>query len=305
MLTINNKNGFSLVEVMVALALFSILAAGVFSIVTSSYKNFYGTGDKQSITEFAQEGIEAVRSIRDNSWQEIETVSGAGNKGLAKSGGYWSFSGTSNTLGVLTRVVAITDAQRNSNGEIVTSGGTSDPNTKKATVTVSGTGIDDYVLNVYLTNWSYKTWTQTDWSGVGAREFWSNTTMASSSYSSTTTSTVGLIKIESLAGVYNPTSHLYSSIYSIDSDDRELRSIEVEQNIPSGCGLQVTVEVSNTTNMASASTQVFSDTSATYYVSSTPATLNGKRFLRYKLDMTSCSGQSQTPTLYSLSINYR
>ena len=114
-----NKNGFSLVEVLVALGIFAVLAAGIFNIVTSSYKNFYGKGDKQSLTQFAQEGIEAVRSIRDNSWQEIETVSGAGNKGLAKSGGYWSFSGTSNTLGVLTRVVAITDAQRNSNGAIV------------------------------------------------------------------------------------------------------------------------------------------------------------------------------------------
>ena len=299
-----NKNGFSLVEVLVALGIFAVLAAGIFNIVTSSYKNFYGKGDKQSLTQFAQEGIEAVRSIRDNSWQEIESVAGAGNKGLVKTDGYWRFSGTSNTLSALTRVVAIANAQRSSDSQIVTSGGTTDPNTKKVTVTVSSTGIDDYVLETYLTNWSYKTWIQTDWSGVGAREFWSNSAMASSSYSNIATST-GQITVTSTASVYEPTAYIYSSIYSIESDDRELRSVEVEQNVPAGCSLQITVEASNTTNMASASSQVFSDTSAGYYVSSTPTSLNGKKFLRYKLDLTSCSSQSEAPIFYSLSINYR
>jgi prepilin-type N-terminal cleavage/methylation domain-containing protein len=192
-----HNQGFSLVEVIVALGVFAILAAGVFNVVTSSYRNFYGTGDKQLIAEFAQEGMEAARSIRNNSWQDLETVSGAGDKGLTASNGYWEFSGTSDTLGDLTRVVVVTDAQRDGNWEIVTSGGTDDPNTKKVVVTVSGSGIDDYVLTTYFTNWSYETWNQTNWSGIGDREFWADATMASSSYSNISTSTVGAVLLAS------------------------------------------------------------------------------------------------------------
>lgn len=293
-------------EVIIAIGLFAILASGVFNVVTGSYRSFYGTGDKQVITEYAQEGLEAVRSIRDNFWQDIEDVSGAGNKGLVKTSGYWRFSGTSDSLGELTRTVAITDVQRSSGTyQIVTSGGNNDPNTKKVVITVSGSGISNYVLTAYLTNWSYKTWTQTDWSGSGAREFWSNSTMASSSFSSTTTSTIGQISIRSTAGQYNPTSYIYSSIYTIESSDKELRSVAVEQNVPAGCTLSITLEASNNVAMSSASSQVFSDVSTSFYVSSTPAILNGNKFLRYKLNMTPCSSNTVTPTLYSVSFNYR
>jgi prepilin-type N-terminal cleavage/methylation domain-containing protein len=198
---INIKNkGFSVIELIIALAIFAILATGVFYVATNSYKNFYGVGDRQTVTEFADEGIEIVRAIRNNSWQTIETVSGDGAKGLAKNvSGYWEFSGTSDTSGDLTRIVTITNAQRDASWDI-TDSGTEDPNTKKVVVTVSGTGIDNYVLTTYVTNWSYKTWEQSDWSGVGDREFWSDLTMASSSYSNISTTTVGELALSQLAG---------------------------------------------------------------------------------------------------------
>lgn len=197
-----NKNlGFSLIEIIVALGIFAILAAGVFYVAGNSFSNFYGSGDKQQITQFTQEAIEVVKSIRDNSWQDIENVVGTGDKGLAKNvGGYWEFSGTSNTLGDLTRVVGVSSIYRDSSGNIVDSGGTIDPNTYKVTATTTASGIDPYVLNTILTNWAYKSWSQSDWSGVGAREFWSNNTMASSSYSNVNTTTVGELKLSFSAG---------------------------------------------------------------------------------------------------------
>ncbi|RJQ35656.1 type II secretion system protein, partial [Candidatus Parcubacteria bacterium] len=186
--------GFSLVELIIALTVFAILAAGVFYVVTNSYSNFYGSGDKQALAEYAQEGIEAVRAIRNNSWQDI--IDSIGNNGVAKaSNGLWTFSGSSDTQGDLTRVVTIANVERDSNGNIVDSGGTDDPSTKKVTVTVSADGIDDYVLYTYLTDWSFKTWEQTDWSGAGDYEFWVDGTMGSSSYSNIGTSTAGELKL--------------------------------------------------------------------------------------------------------------
>jgi prepilin-type N-terminal cleavage/methylation domain-containing protein len=190
----NNNSGFSLVELVVALAVFAILAAGVFYVVTNSYTNFYGAGDKQALAEYAQEGVEAVRAIRSNSWQNIED--GIGSNGLTKgSNGLWTFSGSSDTQGALTRVVAIANASRDVNWNIVDAGGTEDPSTKKVTVTVSADGVGDYVLYTYLTDWNYKTWEQTDWSGSGDREFWADNTMASSSFSNISTSTGGEVSL--------------------------------------------------------------------------------------------------------------
>ena len=130
------------------------------------------------LTEFAQEAIEAVRYIQNNSWQDIENATGAGNQGIAKNAsGVWQFSGTENVLGPLTRTIVIENASRDGDGNIVDEGGTNDPNTKQVTVTVSGDGIANYVLTTYITSWSHNTWQQTDWSGGDGRQFWSDDTM--------------------------------------------------------------------------------------------------------------------------------
>jgi len=111
---IKKIQGFSLIELIVAIAIFSILASGVVYVFVNSYKNFFGVGDKQVMVQFAQEGMEAVRSIRDNSWQSIVNAADGSPRGLVKNNGLWEFSGTENNLNGLTRVVVVSDVLRNS-----------------------------------------------------------------------------------------------------------------------------------------------------------------------------------------------
>lgn len=218
---IAKKLGFSLVEIVIALGVFAILAAGVFQVSTSSYDNFYGTGDKQSVTEFAEEAIEVVRIIRDNGWQEIEEVVDA-EKGITKDGdGKWVFIGSgaqrsNNVLGDLTRIIEITDVERDASGSIVDSGGTEDPSTKKVVVTVSGTNMDDYVLDTYITNWSRRAWEQTDWAGLDDDQFWTDSAMASSSVTNISTSTAGQLVLTSTAF---GNGYSYRRTISIESDN--------------------------------------------------------------------------------------
>ncbi|MCB9802547.1 type II secretion system protein [Candidatus Nomurabacteria bacterium] len=195
-----NNFGFSLVELVVAVGVFAILASGVFYVVTNSYTNFYGTGDKQAIAEFAQEGLEAVRSIRENSWQYIEDNVGS-DLGVSQTAGLWSFSGSSDVSGGLTRVITIADVSRDTSGNIVSSGGSDDPLTKKITITVSGTGISDYVLTSYLTSWANRSWEQTDWSGGVGTHYWSYEDQAYSSSSIDGLSTPGELKLAYVPGV--------------------------------------------------------------------------------------------------------
>ncbi len=186
--------GFSLVELVVALAAFAILASGVIYVVTSSYKNFYGIGDKQTVAEFAQEALEALRAIRESSWQYLEENTGS-NLGLVKNNGVWQLSGASDTRGELTRTVVISDVQRDTSGAIVASGGQDDPLTKKVTITISGAGLEDYVLESYLTSWANRVWEQTDWSGGIGTQYWSYENKAYSSTTMDGISTTGALKL--------------------------------------------------------------------------------------------------------------
>src|SRR5260221_3387378 len=53
----------------------------------------------------------------------------SGGEGIARNGsGVWAFSGASNVLSKYTRVLTVSDVQRDGSGNIVASGGTVDPN---------------------------------------------------------------------------------------------------------------------------------------------------------------------------------
>ena len=198
----NNKNmkkkGFSLVELIIAISAFALLASGVFYSIVGNYKGFYGAGDKQAVAEFAQEGIEAVRAIRDRSWQEIEdNITRA--SGLIQLNNTWQFFGENNTSGALTRVISIALVSRDINGNIVDVGGNDDPNTKLVKVTVSGLGMADYTLQEFLTNWDFHTWENLNWDGGDGESFFSDAGMYDSVVDINDTTT-GEITLEFTAG---------------------------------------------------------------------------------------------------------
>lgn len=149
---IKNIQGLSIIEVILAVMIFSILAvSGVATVIHSFSVNRRGEEETQA-TLVAQEGIEAARSIKNKSWVSLTT----GAHGLATTGNQWAFSGTTETLGRFTRVVNVTAVNRNVGGDIVSSGGTVDPDTMKITSTASWafiTGRNEQVsLSTYMSN---------------------------------------------------------------------------------------------------------------------------------------------------------
>ncbi|PWB39027.1 MAG: hypothetical protein C3F02_00200 [Parcubacteria group bacterium] len=300
----SNKKGFSIIELVVAIALFAILAAGVMNVAINNYRTYYGVGDKQVLMQFAQEGVEAARAIADYSWVTFKNGVG-GNHGVTKTSGIWGFSGTSDRLSAFTRVVTVANVQRDSNGNIVSSNGSDDPQTKKVTVTVSGSGMQDYILTAYITDAGSRTWEQTDWSGASGKTYWhdiSRTSSLSTAYSSQSNFTTSVAGQLTVAGAAAAT--MTSSIYTIGSAAKELRSVTVEQSlVPAACSLVITLETSQTSAFSSPASQTISDASGIKYTSSTSDSLNGQLFMRYKVDMAGCSTASTT--LYSIKIKYR
>ena len=154
-----NQHGFGIIEIIVAVSLFVIVAVvGVATVAGSYSTNRLGTEETQA-TIFAQSGLDAVRSIKKQGWDTmfLNTDCSAGC-GLGNSGNSWVWSGTENVQEKFNRVITVSEVQRDGIGNIVTSGGTNDPDTRRIESMVnwnfSPNRSNSVSLITYLTNFA-------------------------------------------------------------------------------------------------------------------------------------------------------
>jgi hypothetical protein len=113
-----SNRGQSLVEVLVAIGVFMTAIGAVTSLFYGGQGIAIDARNAADAVEYAQEGGEAVRSIRNRDWSLLTD----GSHGLVYSSGNWQFQGTSDTRDFFTRRVDIA---------------TLDTNTKIATTTAT------------------------------------------------------------------------------------------------------------------------------------------------------------------------
>lgn len=135
-----SKAGFTLVEVLIAC---SIISVSTLSLMHGAQKGITLSSDalsKSQASFLLEEGAEAVKSIRDDNWVTISN--------LSLNTPYYLFFNTatskwelvnSNLLvdDIFERSITVSSVERNSDDDIVASGGTEDLGTKKVVVTVS------------------------------------------------------------------------------------------------------------------------------------------------------------------------
>jgi len=134
----NNKFGFSLIEVILTAAIFSIFLVALVGVLSVGEETSVLAGARSQAVFLSEEGLEAVRNIRDENFANLID----GSYGLTKSGGQWDFIGTPDVNGIFSRTITIS---------------TVDANTKLVTSTIdwqqnlqrSG----NVSLNTYFTNW--------------------------------------------------------------------------------------------------------------------------------------------------------
>lgn len=98
--------GFSLLELIIAMSVFVLLASVISTLVYTSYSTTQQAGDFIDAELFAQEGIEAARSIRDEDWGNLTS----GDHGLLQQGGKWTFSGSGEFINnKYLRVITVSD----------------------------------------------------------------------------------------------------------------------------------------------------------------------------------------------------
>jgi len=174
------KKGFSLVEIILAVALFGIFATAFISLLINAYGSNFQASEKDKAALYAKQGMEAVWSIRRQAWNLLAN----GDYGLTSTNGYWEFSGSSELLeDKYTRIINIADACRDIAGDIVECtepGATVDLHTKKATVNVGYTAITGFNNNIelvgYLTTWQSQDWQQSNWIGGSGQSAWFDVT---------------------------------------------------------------------------------------------------------------------------------
>ena len=166
-----------MVEIILAVALFGLFSIALIGLLMNSYGSNYQAEEKQVATLYAQQGLDAVWSIRRQAWNLLVN----GDYGVNSTAGYWQFAGSADYLddNKYTRVITIVDACRDGSSNLVdctAPGATVDLHTKKATSKVTYTAItgvnNEINLAAYLTTWQSKNWRQTDWSGGSGQALW-------------------------------------------------------------------------------------------------------------------------------------
>jgi len=146
--------GQSVIEILVVTAILLILVAGSAPLVSGVFRGQLRTTKRAEARALAQEGLDAVRSIRDADWANLDD----GMHGLTHNGAFWDFSDASDTVGEYTRSVTVSTMTRE--GDLCTrpgSGVAEDPDAKRVAVEVhwqSDTGQKNAVTaTTFFHNW--------------------------------------------------------------------------------------------------------------------------------------------------------
>ncbi|MFA4890138.1 MAG: hypothetical protein WC587_00675 [Candidatus Paceibacterota bacterium] len=151
----NNKDGFGVAEIVVAVAVIALSVFGLLSVAGVSLKMLRGNTTNIQAAFLLEEGVEAVKILRDSGWgANIAPLNAGTNYYFAFNGTTWKAT-TTNTFidGIYERKFVLNNVSRNGSDDIAASG-TLDPNTKKITVSVSwlsSAGTTTKIISTYMT----------------------------------------------------------------------------------------------------------------------------------------------------------
>ncbi|MBU3925875.1 prepilin-type N-terminal cleavage/methylation domain-containing protein [Patescibacteria group bacterium] len=149
------KKGFGLIEIVVSTSIISVAFLGLMSVANLSLKVLQKSSNNIKAGFLMEEGVEAIKIIRDDGWNNISSLSNGVNYYFDFDGISWTATTTSSYIDdIFERKFILNNVERDANDDIVVSGA-NDPNTKKITIYVSwkeNNGITTQSFSTYITN---------------------------------------------------------------------------------------------------------------------------------------------------------
>ncbi|MEN9614213.1 MAG: hypothetical protein RLZZ347_520 [Candidatus Parcubacteria bacterium] len=156
-----SQSGFSLVEIVVGSAIIGVVFVSMIATYATYVKASFQNASTIKATYLAEEGVEAIKSMRDRGWgTAISGLTASTTYYLDFSSGYWKSTTTPEVVdSSYQRSFVLFPVYRDGNSDITSSGGTLDSDTKKAVVTVTVVPpaigatttktLSAYVLNIF------------------------------------------------------------------------------------------------------------------------------------------------------------
>lgn len=155
--TVMSESGFSILEVILAAAIFVTFTTGTVLLIIQGFNSNRLGAEETIAAQYTAEGMEAHRSIKNQSFFFLVNSVGTGITRNASN--VWAYSGALNQFqsNKYTRTLAVSDVTRDRSGSVIISGGFTDPNSKKVTASTAwsaGPNRNNSVdLTSYFTNW--------------------------------------------------------------------------------------------------------------------------------------------------------
>ncbi len=156
-----NKQGFTIVEVFVVIAVIVVAFTAILGFFTFKAKVAERARMKLKAISLAEQGMEAVRNFRDNTYWNSEGIGSlVANTDYhpASSSSGWNIVSGKETVNDFTRAIVFDNVSRDSNDNIqdVYQASNNDSQTRKVTILISWSdrqGLATESLTGYITNW--------------------------------------------------------------------------------------------------------------------------------------------------------
>lgn len=152
------EDGMGIVEIIVVIAIITTAFVAILQLAFLERRAQIVAREDITAYVLARESLEAVRSVRDDNWDNLSTLTFNTPYYPVINGSIWELSGTDpGQVNGYDRWIEVEEVFRDTNDDIVLSGGTSDSDTLKATAYVewitAGGNTRQVTLETYLTNW--------------------------------------------------------------------------------------------------------------------------------------------------------
>ena len=149
------NKGLGLLELLVVIAIISFALTSLVGLGNYALRISHNLKQNIIATNLASETIEAVKAMKNESWNNLSSLNLETSYYPAQSGQKWIAAPGAETINGLTRQFVLSRVFRDTNDDIAPSGNL-DPETKKIIATVSWIekGKSEQIsLTAYLTNW--------------------------------------------------------------------------------------------------------------------------------------------------------